>query len=78
MATDTNRDRVWNAVLELVEEKREASRYRRRFDASDVEQRVENPPSRRTVRDVLSTMVDYGRLEEGTFQGSYEPPTQET
>lgn len=75
MTKNTPRDRVWGAALDLADERRDSSTYRHRrsFSASEVRARVEDPPSQRTVRDVLATMADLGRLERARKRGEYEP-----
>jgi hypothetical protein len=75
MAKHTTRDRIWHAALELAREREdETSPYRRRFEIGEVERRLDDNLSRRTVRDTLATMADLGDLERGRKRGTYEPP----
>lgn len=72
MTKNTPRDRVWSAALNMADEIRQGS-WRSTFSAVDVRDQVEDPPSARTVRDVLATMADLGHLERGYMRGEYEP-----
>jgi len=78
MTRHTTRDRIWNAALDVAEEKsRESSSWSRSFSASDVAERFddEDAPAVRTIRDTLATMADLGWLDGETRhrQGEYVP-----
>lgn len=73
MTKHTARDRVWSAALDLAEYRSdEISSWDRRFSPAEVRSRVDDPPSDRTVRDVLATMADLGHLDRGRRQGYYQ------
>lgn len=59
MTTHTKRDSVWDAALRLASSGK--------FDVDDVLQVAElDAASKRTARDVLTTMSDMGHLHQGT------------
>lgn len=72
MAKLTTRDHVWAAALEVAEENATGSAWSRRFGAEDVAGRMDDPPSSKTIRETLQSMVELGALEEGRSQGQYE------
>jgi hypothetical protein len=75
MTKHTTRDAIWNAVLEEIEETdQSAGKWRRRFDAEDVEERLEADTSRRTIRDTLATIAELGHVESARRQGEYRVP----
>lgn len=55
MTKDTKRDRVWNQALQYAVDEEN-------FNLDRVINAISDAPSRRTARDTLSTMVDYGWL----------------
>lgn len=71
MAKLTTRDRIWSETLKLAEENRSDDGFNSSFDADDVLDRLEDPPSKRTVRDALDSMADLGHLNR-RWRG-YEP-----
>lgn len=77
MSKLTTRDRIWSAALTMAEEKRGRSTWGRRFKAMDVAAAMDDPPSSRTVRETLQSMVELGHLEKGSSKGEYEPLERE-
>ncbi|PGF13799.1 hypothetical protein CP556_25050 [Natrinema sp. CBA1119] len=73
MAKNTTRDQIWNATLQLAEEKKDEGTWSRRFTWEDVVQRLEAEPSNRTIRDTLSTIAEMGWIKKSHHQGKYEP-----
>lgn len=57
MTKDTPRDRVWSfAIMKVVNGEE--------FKKKHVKNNISNPPSDRTIRDTLNTMVQFGWLEK--------------
>lgn len=79
MTKHTSRDRVWKAALEIREEddEREWRSGKRRFTPSDVRERIDDPPSDKTIRDVLMTMTDMGFLKRPGMLASGKYQTAE-
>lgn len=72
MVQDTKRDRVWRAILDLSSDPPEyelagAATYgydtATGFTKADVEKTVGSDVSKRTIHDVIMTMLDYGILK---------------
>lgn len=69
MTTLTNRDYIWKAALDARRAAENHSHNHATFTAEDIARIVSNtddvsePPSLRTVRDVLKSMVELGELE---------------
>lgn len=76
MTKITIRDRIWDAALTLAEEKQDRSTWGRRFKPADVANRMDDPPSRRTIRETMAAMAEFGRLKKGRSKGQYEPPPE--
>lgn len=70
MTKHTNRDRIWSEALKLAEDG--ANGPRPRFGWEDVADRLEDPPSDRTIRDTLGTMAELGHLSETWGRGKYK------
>lgn len=70
MAKDTPRDRVWSySMMKALEG--------RSFKLKHVRNNVAKPPSDRTIRDVLNTMVEYGWLDKEKKQSNEWRPGQQ-
>lgn len=71
MAKDTVRDRVWRAVLQIgaappnyrVKRLMDKPDDVEGFSKADIRVRLDGEVSKRTVHDVLMTMLDYGLIE---------------
>ncbi len=71
MSQDTKRDRVWKTILELESEPPEYTLYRTGgspdtivgFTKADIQATVGDEISKRTIHDVVLTMVEYGLLK---------------
>ena len=79
MARGTKRDQVWLAAMKCEFDARFGDSWReRRFTAADVEEKIReeggDPPSRRTIRDVLAEMAEnsfHTGIECGPSEGTY-------
>lgn len=76
MTKHTSRDDVWSEALKLAEVRRQRRGLGRRstFTPGEVAARIDDPPSDRTVRDVVATMADKSHLERARTQGRYRHP----
>jgi hypothetical protein len=69
MTKHTKRDRVWDAALRLAE--------RGKFTIGDVLDAADLPASsERTARDTLTTMVELGHLEQGSWSPDHASPSR--
>lgn len=74
MSKLTTRDRVISAIWYLSDERRQEERsYTRKFDYKAVSDRMDDPPSDRTIRDTLSSLETLGHLESVWGRGMYRP-----
>lgn len=80
MTKHTSRDAVWSETLKLAEIRSDRPSLGRRgtFTPGEVAARIDDPPSDRTVRDVVATMADLGHLERARTQGRYRHPDART
>lgn len=76
MTKHTSRDAVWSEALKLAKKRRGRRGLGRRgtFTPGEVAARIDDPPSDRTVRDVVATMAEKGHLERARTQGRYRHP----
>lgn len=68
MSKDTKRDRVWKTVLDMADETPTHKLTRgdgevEGFTKADILARLNGDISKRTVHDVVMTMLDYGLIE---------------
>lgn len=76
MSKLTTRDHVWAAALDVRDELATRGTWGRRFDATDVAEALDDPPSNKTIRETLASMAELGHLDRGRRQGQYEAPEE--
>lgn len=73
MAKHTTRDKVWSAVMNQAEENAGKGGWAAKLNWRDIEGRMENPPTEKTIRETMATMAELGHIEDTYGRGDYKP-----